>query len=89
MESGRFFFGGSCDEHQFPTPNYKKWAPLLGGGVKHFLFSPLLRERIQFEDHIFQMGWNHQLANEHDKMLGTPYKWPGINVVTGVVYNHI
>ena len=28
-----------------------------------FFFSPLLGEMIQFDDHIFQMGWNHQLAN--------------------------
>ena len=34
----------------------------LGGGFKHFLFSPLLGEMIQFDEHIFQMGWfNHQL----------------------------
>ena len=29
--------------------------------LKHFLFSPLLGEMIQFDEHIFQMGWNHQL----------------------------
>ena len=35
----------------------------LGGGFKHFLFSPLLGETIQFDEHIFQMGWvNHQLG---------------------------
>ena len=34
----------------------------LGGGVKHFLCSPLPGEMIQFDEHIFQMGWfNHQL----------------------------
>ena len=33
----------------------------LGGGFKYFLFSPLLGEMIQFDEHIFQMGWfNHQ-----------------------------
>ena len=30
---------------------------ILGGGFKHFLFSPLPGEMIQFDDHIFQMGW--------------------------------
>ena len=34
---------------------------LLGGGFKHFLFSSLFGEMIQFDEHIFQMGWfNHQ-----------------------------
>ena len=33
----------------------------LGGGFKHFLFFTLPGEMIQFDDHIFQMGWfNHQ-----------------------------
>ena len=33
----------------------------LGGGFKYFLFSPLLGEDSQFDEHIFQMGWfNHQ-----------------------------
>ena len=36
----------------------------LGGDFKHFLFSPLFGEMIQFDEHIFQMGWfNHQLVN--------------------------
>ena len=35
----------------------------LGGGFKHFLFSPLPGEIIQFDEHIFQMGWNHQLVD--------------------------
>ena len=35
----------------------------LGGGFKYFLFSPLPGEMIQFDEHIFQMGWfNHQLV---------------------------
>ena len=28
----------------------------LVGGFKHFLFSPLFGEMIQFDEHIFQMG---------------------------------
>ena len=36
-------------------------SKLLGGGFKYVLFSPLLGEMIQFNEHIFQMGWfNHQ-----------------------------
>ena len=34
----------------------------LGGGFIYFLFSTLLGEMIQFDVHIFQMGWNHQLV---------------------------
>ena len=35
----------------------------LGGGFKHFfIFTPKIGEMIQFDEHIFQMGWfNHQL----------------------------
>jgi len=37
----------------------------LGGGFKHFLFSPLFGEDSHFDDDIFQRGWfNHQLE-EH------------------------
>ncbi len=32
----------------------------LGGGFKHFLCSTLPGEMIQFDEHIFQTGWNHQ-----------------------------
>ena len=35
----------------------------LGGGFKYFFFSPMWGEDVQFNEHIFQMGWfNHQLA---------------------------
>ena len=35
----------------------------LGGGNSFFfLFSPLFGEDSQFDEHIFQMGWNHQLV---------------------------
>ena len=33
----------------------------LGGAFKYVLFSPLPGEMIQFDEHIFQMGRNHQL----------------------------
>ena len=38
-------------------------TPYLAGGFKHFVFSSeKLGEMIQFDEHIFQMGWfNHQL----------------------------
>ena len=36
---------------------------ILGGDLKHFLFTPLPGEMIQFDVHIFQRGWfNHQLV---------------------------
>ena len=28
-----------------------------------FIFTPILGEMIQFDEHIFQMGWNHQLGS--------------------------
>ena len=46
----------------------------LGGGFKYCLFSPLLGEMIQFDEHIFQMGWfNHQLVN--NGKLHKPIAW--------------
>ena len=36
----------------------------LVDGFKHFVYSSLFGEMIQFDDHIFQMGWfNHQLGS--------------------------
>ena len=29
----------------------------LGGGFNYFLFSPLPGEMIQFDEHMFQIGW--------------------------------
>ena len=44
----------------FTNDKYVKYV-YLGGGFKHFLFSPLFGEDSHFDDHIFQMGWfNHQ-----------------------------
>ncbi len=39
-----------------------------GGGFGYFLFFTLtVREMIQFDEHIFQMGWfNHQLVVEYE-----------------------
>ena len=36
---------------------------ILGGGFRYSLCSPQLGEMIQFDKHMFQMGWNHQLEN--------------------------
>ena len=46
--------------------------PYLGGGLKHFLFSPLITwGNDPFLANVFQMGWNHQLviqlSNEQQK----------------------
>ena len=45
----------------------KPWSndpyELKGGGFRYLLFSTLPGEMIQFDEHIFQMGWfNHQLV---------------------------
>ena len=45
----------------------------LAGGFKYSLFSPLVGELIQFHEHIFQMGWNHQLVTIQQKIT-TPLK---------------
>ena len=36
----------------------------LGGGNSNIfgIFTPIPGEMIQFDEHIFQMGWNHQLV---------------------------
>ena len=50
----------------------------LGGGFKDFLFSSLPGEMIQFDEHIFQGGWNHQLGND----LNNRKKWEGYENLT-------
>ena len=52
----------------------------LGSGFKDFLFLPLPGEMIQFDKHIFQMGWfNHQPARFADLSLHfrkqSPHRW--------------
>ena len=49
----------------------RQWS-LAGKGVQQFLgggnsnmfsiFTPIAGEMIQFDEHIFQWGWNHQLV---------------------------
>ena len=54
----------------FKAKNLQPWLEVgwnnpiyLGGGFKYFVFSPLPGEMIQFDEHIFQIGWfNHQVA---------------------------
>ena len=39
----------------------KTYCRLLGGGNSNmFCFTPKIGEYVQFDEHIFQMGWNHQ-----------------------------
>ncbi len=66
---------------QFPSrPREKKELEdlrgCLGGGFKYVLLSPLFGEDSHFDEHIFQMGWNHQLVVK----LEIARKNPGIKV---------
>ena len=79
-----------------PTSHQKN---IVGGGFKHFLFSPSFGEDSHFDEHIFQRGWfNHQLDNPYQTstdfhgvhvaqgMLGlVPETWPPGPVVLGDV----
>ena len=47
----------------------------LGGFTYFFLFLP--GEMIQFDEHIFQMGWfNHHLDIPENSIYLSPSKWP-------------
>ena len=53
---------------------------LLAGGSKYCICSTLLGEMIQFDDHIFQMGWfNHQLVHDDSFVMG--FFVPGIQEI--------
>ena len=41
----------------------------LGGGNSNIfgIFTPKIGEMVQFDEHIFQLGWNHQLDGDYDK----------------------
>ncbi len=56
------FYNTSPEHKRIPNTYMNTHCTYLGGGFEYFLFSPLLGEMIQFDEHIFQMGWNHQLA---------------------------
>ena len=54
------------------TCRWVKVFQLRGSWVvvsKKWLFSPLFGEMIQFDDHIFQRGWNHQLDRVFDDVF--------------------
>jgi len=55
--------------------------PLLGGGFNFFFsFQPLPGEMIQFDEHIFQMGWfNHQPGGDYfvNHSIRIPVQQPG------------
>ena len=60
-----------------PTSVFGNCYTKLGGGFKYFSFSPLLGEMIQFDEHIFQMGWfNHQLVNIEPENDGLETDFP-------------
>ena len=44
----------------YPVRESSIYQEHLGGGFKYVLFSPLFGEDFRFDEHIFQMGWNHQ-----------------------------
>ena len=62
--------------------------PILGGGFKYFICSPLPGEDSHFDEHIFQMGWfNHQpedKPNLRNWLLGTIFHhWHPTNSAHG------
>ena len=66
-----------------------RWS---SGGFKDFLFfTPNLGEMIQFDEHIFQMGWNHQLVLFRripwKKWCCWLYKWEGTMQLSSFFFN--
>ena len=63
-------------------PDYGgKSSLFLGGGFKYVLnVYPYLEEMIQFDEHIFQMGWNHQLG----LYLDVAWKWNHVEFNKGI-----
>ena len=52
-----------CQSPKFTRDRHPQSNKLLGGGVKYFfIFTPNPGEMVQFDEHIFQMGWKHQLV---------------------------
>ena len=45
------------------APNWAAQRGWMGGGLLNIfgIFTPIPAKMIQFDEHIFQMGWNHQL----------------------------
>ena len=56
------FGSGQVMESMSPISMEMRRLRNLGGGFQtFFIFTPILGEMIQFDEHIFQMGWfNHQ-----------------------------
>ena len=66
-----------------------RWS---SGGFKDLLFfTPNLGEMIQFDEHIFQMGWNHQLVLFRripwKKWCCWLYKWEGTMQLSSFFFN--
>ena len=52
-----------CQSPKFTRDRHPQSNKLLGGGVKYFfIFTPKIGEMVQLDEHIFQMGWKHQLV---------------------------
>ena len=49
-----------------------------------FMFTPIPGEMIQFDEHILQMGWNHQLDQLCLQLLGTEEVWTWCPIASGV-----
>ena len=61
---GREFFLCLRKKGKHWLPNFRSKSSGRWWFQRFFLFSPLLGEDFQFEEHIFQMGWfNHQLES--------------------------
>ncbi len=56
---------------------WKHFATIKSNWVGDFyiICSPLLGEMIQFDEHIFQMGWNHQLGKYNMTYQHVPTVW--------------
>ena len=61
-----FFFWGGEKNHILNSIKTGWWQ------LKYFLFLPLPEEMIKFDEHIFQMGWNHQLEKLNGTWLTDP-----------------
>ena len=60
LRGGMLFFRKRKPRNQISRPTSHN---LAGGFKPFFIFTPKLGEMIQFDEHIFQIGWfNHQLA---------------------------
>ena len=83
-----FYLGGlpygPFRNHYFGQPHIYLY---LGGGFKDFLFLPLPGEMIQFDEHIFQVGWfNHQPVNAGSLAWGLYYDCQVLFVQCGLIF---